>query len=84
MNSLFLLQFACLVFMLINAFTIGISHLHVKWENKRYERSRWMIFIAMIGTGCILRITTRLAIAFVTSSRGNVSIYICSSHPYSL
>lgn len=49
MDSLFLLQFACLVFMLINAFTIGISHLHVKWENKRYERSRWMIFIAMIG-----------------------------------
>lgn len=49
MDSLFLLQFACFVFMLINAFAIGISHLHVKWENKRYERSRWMIFIAMIG-----------------------------------
>ena len=49
MDSLFLLQFACFVFMLINAFTIGVSHLHVKWENKRYERSRWMIFIAMIG-----------------------------------
>ncbi len=49
MDSLFLLQFACFVFMLINAFTISISHLHVKWENRRYERSRWMIFIAMIG-----------------------------------
>ena len=49
MNSLFLLQFACLIFMLINAFILGISHLHVRWENKRYERSRWMIFIAMIG-----------------------------------
>ena len=49
MDSLFLLQFACLVFMLINALILGISHLHVRWENKRYERSRWMIFIAMIG-----------------------------------
>ena len=49
MNSLFLLQFACFVFMLINAFILAISHLHVRWENKRYERSRWMIFIAMIG-----------------------------------
>ena len=49
MDSLFLLQFACLIFMLINAFILGISHLHVRWENKRYERSRWMIFIAMIG-----------------------------------
>lgn len=35
--------------MLINAFIVAISYLHVRWENKRYERSRWMIFIAMIG-----------------------------------
>ena len=49
MNSLFLLQFACFIFMLINAFIVAISYLHVRWENKRYERSRWMIFIAMIG-----------------------------------
>ena len=49
MDSLFLLQFACFIFMLINALILGISHLHVRWENKRYERSRWMIFIAMIG-----------------------------------
>jgi len=32
----------------------------------------------------ILTITTRLAIAFVTSSRGNAFISICSLHPYSL
>ena len=49
MDSLFLLQFACFIFMLINAFIVAISYLHVRWENKRYERSRWMIFIAMIG-----------------------------------
>jgi len=49
MDSLYLLQFACFIFMLINALILGISHLHVRWENKRYERSRWMIFVAMIG-----------------------------------
>ena len=35
--------------MLINAFIVALSHLHVRWENKRYERSRWMIVVAMIG-----------------------------------
>ena len=49
MDSLFLLQFACFIFMLINAFIVALSHLHVRWENKRYERSRWMIVAAMIG-----------------------------------
>ena len=49
MDSLFLFQFACFIFMLINAFIVALSHLHVRWENKRYERSRWMIVIALIG-----------------------------------
>ena len=49
MDSLFLLQFACFIFMLINAFIVALSHLHIRWENKRYERSRWMIVIALIG-----------------------------------
>ena len=49
MDSLFLLQFACFIFMLINAFIVALSHLHVRWENKRYERSRWMIVSALIG-----------------------------------
>ena len=49
MDSLFLLQFACFIFMLVNAFFVALSHLHVRWENKRYERSRWMIVIALIG-----------------------------------
>ena len=49
MNSLFLFQFACFIFMLINAFIVALSHLHVRWENKRYERSRWMIVVALIG-----------------------------------
>ena len=49
MDSLFLFQFACFIFMLVNAFIVALSHLHVRWENKRYERSRWMIVIALIG-----------------------------------
>lgn len=35
--------------MLINAFIVAASCLHVRWKNKRYERSRWMIVAAMIG-----------------------------------
>ena len=49
MDSLFLLQFAGFIFMLVNAFFVALAHLHVRWENKRYERSRWMIVVAMIG-----------------------------------
>lgn len=49
MDRLFLLQFACLIFMLINAFAVGASRLYVRWKNKRYERTRWMIFTAMMG-----------------------------------
>ena len=49
MDSLYLLQFACFIFMLINAFFVAFSHLHARWQNKRYERSRWMIVVAMIG-----------------------------------
>lgn len=32
MDSLFLLQFACFIFMLINAFIVALSHLHVRWR----------------------------------------------------
>lgn len=35
--------------MLVNAFFVALAHLHVRWENRRYERSRWMIVVAMIG-----------------------------------
>lgn len=49
MDSLFLFQFACFIFMLVNAFFVALSYLHVRWENKRYERSRWMIVVAFLG-----------------------------------
>ena len=44
---LYLLQFACLIFMLFSAFIIAVTRLHVRWLNRRYERSRWMIFSSL-------------------------------------
>ena len=58
MDSLFHFQFACFIFMLINAFIVALSHLHVRWENKRYERSRWMIVAALIGR--VFKIDTKI------------------------
>ena len=49
MDSLYFLQFACFIFMLINALILGITHLHMKWTNRRYEWSRWMILAGMMG-----------------------------------
>ena len=49
MDSLYFLQFACFIFMLINALILGITHLHMKWTNRRYEWSRWMILAGMTG-----------------------------------
>ena len=48
-DSLYFLQFACFIFMLINALILGITHLHMKWTNRRYEWSRWMILAGMMG-----------------------------------
>ena len=49
MDSLYFLQFACFIFMLINALILGITHLHMKWTNQRYEWSRWLILAGMTG-----------------------------------
>lgn len=45
---LYLLQFACLIFMFICAFFIAVTRLHVRWINRRYEWSRWMIFADLL------------------------------------
>lgn len=45
---LYLLQFACLIFMFISAFFIAVTRLHVRWINRRYEWPRWMIFSALL------------------------------------
>ena len=49
MDFLYFLQFACFIFMLINALILGIPHLHMKWVNRRYEWSRWLILAGMLG-----------------------------------
>ena len=49
MDCLYFLQFACFIFMLINALILGITHLHMKWANRRYEWSRWLILAGMTG-----------------------------------
>jgi AraC-like DNA-binding protein len=48
---LYLLQFACLIFMFISAFFIAATRLHVRWINRRYECSRWMIFSTLLFMG---------------------------------
>lgn len=45
---LYLLQFACLILMLVSAFFVAVTRLHVRWINRRYEWSRWMIFSALL------------------------------------
>ena len=45
---LYLLQFACLILMLISAFFIAVTRIHVRWTNRRYEYSRWMISSALL------------------------------------
>ena len=37
------------IFMLINALILGITRLHMKWANRRYEWSRWLILAGMTG-----------------------------------
>ena len=49
MDFLYFLQFACFIFMLINALILGITHLHMKLVNRRYEWSRWLILAGMMG-----------------------------------
>lgn len=48
MKIIFLLQFTSLLSMLINAMLLGLGSLHVRWKNRRYEQSRWMLFAAML------------------------------------
>lgn len=49
MDHLFLLQFACFLFMLFNAFTLAVTRLQTRWLNPRYECARWLIFVGIMG-----------------------------------
>ena len=49
MDSLYLLQFACCIFMVVNAAFVGLGSLYTRRKNRRYEQSRRMIFLALMG-----------------------------------
>lgn len=49
MDHLFLLQFACFLFMLFNAFTLAVTRLQARWLNPRYECARWLVFVGIMG-----------------------------------
>ncbi len=38
--------------MAVNAAYVGLSRLNTRWVNPRYEKARWMIFIALLGLAC--------------------------------
>ena len=52
MKSLYLLQFASFIFILVNAAFLGLGSLHARWKSRRYECSRWMIFFSFIVLAC--------------------------------
>ncbi|MFR4048235.1 MAG: hypothetical protein ACLT05_00425 [Segatella copri] len=47
MDTLYLLQFTCFLFMLVNILNLDITRLHMKWMNRRYEVSRWLVIKSM-------------------------------------
>lgn len=47
MDTLYKVQFACFIYMLMCTMLIGMTRLHIKWVNKKYEESRWMLCVAM-------------------------------------
>ena len=65
MDKLYLLQFACFVFMLVSAGYLGLSSLHVHWRNRRFERSRWMLFLALLVLGAhyLLQMVMKIRVA---------------------
>lgn len=52
MAPLYLLQFSCLIVCSLLALMLLVSRFHVRWLNRRYETSRWLIFSAL----CLLAI----------------------------
>ena len=48
MNALYLLQFSCLLVSAMMALMLVTARFHVQVVNHQYERSRWMLFSAML------------------------------------
>lgn len=47
MNTLFLLQFACCIIMLMLGLILVLSRFQIRWSNRRYEVSRWLLAFSM-------------------------------------
>lgn len=47
MNQLYLLQFVCCILTAMFALMLVISRFQVRWVNKRYETSRWLLAFSM-------------------------------------
>ena len=47
-DSLYIVQHSCFVTTTIMAIVLAISRFHVKWINKNYETSRWILVFAMM------------------------------------
>lgn len=78
MDFLYFLQFACFIFMLINALILGITHLHMKWTNRRYEWSRWLILAGMMGLAIQYLLQMRLGFRAKSDDLGaifNILVY---------
>lgn len=78
MKTLFLFQFASFIFMLVNAFIIGIARLQVKWVSRRYEQSRWLLFAGIMGLAAQYFIQMRYGFRAAGDAQGavvNVIIY---------
>lgn len=78
MENLYLLQFACFLFMLINAFVLGIARLHMKWLNRRYEQSRWLILTALV----ILAIQYLMQMLLGFRAKGDAMGAVCNMLVY--
>ena len=78
MKTLFLLQFASCLFMLVNAFIIGITRLQVRWVSRRYELSRWLVFAGIMGLAAQYFIQMRYGFRATGDDQGavvNILIY---------
>lgn len=78
MDHLFLLQFACFLFMLFNAFTLAVTRLQTRWLNPRYERARWLIFVGIMGLAAHYLMQMRYGFRAVDDAVGatvNVLVY---------
>lgn len=41
-------QYTCLLFCILSAFMLAASRFFIKWNNRRYETSRWILVTAML------------------------------------